>query len=186
MSYARTIARPYAKAVYRYAVDEGNGEVKKWSFFLDTAARICGDEAVRRHLTDRGFFGQLESWIDRYLLNARKSGLTRQEKNFLTLLEAHERIAVLGEIAREFDHLRHASEGTCKALVHTAKPLDNEQIENISAFLARKTGKKVAIETREAPELLAGIRVEYDGLVIDQSAKGRIAAFARKFEDSRK
>ncbi len=186
MSHARTIARPYAKAAYRYAVDKRSGEVEKWGFFLDTAARICADEAVRCHLSERGFFGQLENWIDRYLLTARKSGLTRQEKNFLTLLRAHDRMAVLGEIAREFHHLRHASEGICEALVHTAKPLDNEQIENIRAFLARKTGKKVAIETREASHLLAGIRVEYDGLVIDQSAKGRIAAFARKFEDSRK
>lgn len=184
MPYSQTIARPYAKAAYAYASD--NGKLKSWSAFLESAERFCADEKVKVHLTERGFFAQLENWLDQYLTATRTSGLEQQERNFLRLLDAHERITILADIAREFRHLRNASEGICEARVYTAKPLHDEAVKRIRAFLAQKTDRKVTVTIEEAPDLLAGVRIEYDGLVIDQSAKARIAEFGRKIEESRK
>lgn len=184
MPHSQTIARPYAKAAYEYAV--ASGKLEHWSVFLDTAGRFCTDEKVRVHLPERGFFAQLESWLNQYLGATRKNGLDRQERNFLRLLDAHDRMTILADIAREFRRLRYASKGICEARVHTAKPLNDTQLKKIRAFIARKTDKTVTITIKEAPDLLAGVRIEYDGLVIDQSARARIGEFARKLEESRK
>lgn len=183
MSQLETIARPYAKAAYELASEKGN--IAQWAQFLAVAASICCDESVARRLNAPNFLTDLQTWIDEYLQHSRGQGLRGEEKNFLQVLEEANRLNVLPQIESEFQQFVAKADNLCKATVYTARALSKPQQQKIADALAKKTGQKVSLEVIEKPELLAGVRIEYNGLVLDQSAQGRLADFARQLEESR-
>lgn len=183
MSQSETIARPYARAIFAQANVEGSKV--QWGEFLSTAASIIDNDSVMSRIQAPSFFDNLVSWVDQYLNNIRNSGLSEKEKNFLFLLKKNNRLSILPEIAEGYSALLNDENGHIQAIVYTAKKLNKAQEAIIEALLKKKTGKEVTLEIIEQPDLLAGIRIEYDGLVIEQSTKGRIIEFARKLDDLR-
>lgn len=182
MSQSETIARPYAKAIFAQA---GQADRATWQAFLAAAAAMLADEATVAHLKAPGFYQVLCQWLDEYLQQQRGKGLSTEERNVLQLLHDNHRLAVLPEIYQQYVQWANAETGVCEAVVYTAKALTDAQKIAISKKLTEKTGRKVELQIEEDPSLLAGVRIEYDGLVIDQSTKGRIAQFARNLDDLR-
>lgn len=181
MAQPQTIARPYAKAVFSLA--DSDAKQQQWQQFLHAAAELTNSPEVAQHLRTPGFIAQLEQWLDEWLKQARKEGVSEQERNFLRTLEDHGRVSVLPEIADAFTELCSQSHNTCIVHVKTAAQMDDAAQKALSDSLAKKLGKAVALEVEEAPELMAGVVIEYDGQVIDQSMQGRLQQFARKLDD---
>ena len=138
---------------------------------------------VPEHLALPGFLAQLQTWLEQLLKKQRKQGISGEEHNLLRLLEEHDRIAVLPEIADVYDELLYAQSDTCMVRVTSAKPLSSDDEALLRSLMQKKTGREVVLEIHEDPALLAGVVLEYDGLVIDQTLKGRIAEFAQKLDD---
>ncbi len=183
MSQSETIARPYAKAVYRQAIAQDNAE--QWQQFLHISALIAGEKSVSARLSAPAFYIKLQSWIEDAVFKQRKIALTKEEKNFINLLYENDRFSVLKDIAEQYDSLLNEAKGICRAKVYTAKPLTAEQASSIATALKEKINREVVLDVVEQEDLLAGVRIEYDGLVIDQTTKGRMAQFARKLDDLR-
>lgn len=181
MAQPQTIARPYAKAIF--ALTKSDADQQQWQQFLNAAASLATAPEVVQHLRTPGFAQNIEQWLAEWLQSERQSGLTDQEHNFLRLLEEHARIPVLPEIAAAFAVLCSQSNNTTIVHVKSAQPLKDQECEALSALLQGKLGCAVELEIESAPELLAGILIEYDGQVIDQSMQGRLQQFARKLDD---
>ena len=64
-----------------------------------------------------------------------------------------------------------------------AQALSSAEEKNLQILLQKKTGRDVVLDIHEDATLLAGVIIEYDGLVIDQTLRGRIAEFAQKLDD---
>lgn len=182
MSQSETIARPYAKAAFEQAKEN---QRERWQVFLAVAGEILADETTIAHLKSPGFYPDLNCWLDEYLKKNRKEGLAQDERNFLQLLHDNHRLAILPEISQQFTQLINVNSGVCEAIVYTAQPLTDAQCQAITKKLSKETGQKVVLNVKEDACLLAGVRIEYNGLVIDQSAKGRIEQFARNLDDLR-
>lgn len=182
MSQSETIARPYAKAAFEQA---GQNHRENWEAFLAAGASMLANESLINYLKAPGFYPEFTQWLDEYLTKNRGNALTQEEKNFLQLLHDNHRLAILPEIYQQFVHLINLEKGVCEAIVYTAQPLTTEQEKAIVKKLSEKTGRKVELLVKEDKDLLAGVRIEYNGLVIDQSTKGRIAQFARNLDDLR-
>lgn len=181
MAQPQTIARPYAKAIF--ALASNDSEQQQWQHFLQVAAELVGTPDVMQHMHTPGFIAQLHQWLDDYLQQAQQRGLNAEEQNFLRLLETHGRMAILPEIATAFTTLTSASQNRCIAHIKSAATLDEQAQQTLVSALEQKLGKSVVLEIEEAPELLAGVMIEYDGQVIDQSLRGRLQQFARKLDD---
>ena len=181
MAQPQTIARPYAKALFDLA--ENDAQQQSWRQFLSAAAELATQPEVMQHMHTPGFSTQVEQWLNEWLEQSREQGVTDQEHNFLLLLEAHGRFAVLPEMAEIFAELCSASNNSCIAHVKSAKALDDKAQDALIAMLERKLGKTVSLEVEEAPELMAGVVIEYNGQVINQSLQGRLQQFARKLDD---
>ena len=181
MDESNSIARPFARAILANAKD---GKVQQhWQQFLHTAKAVMQAPEVPEHLALPGFLAQLQGWLEQLLKKQRKQGISSEEHNLLRLLEEHDRIAVLPEIADVYDELLYAQSNTCMVRVISAKALTSDDENNLRRLMQKKTGREVVLEIHENPALLAGVVLEYDGLVIDQSLKGRIAEFAQKLDD---
>lgn len=181
MAHIETIARPYAKAVLAQA--DKPEEQERWKVFLDAFSAMLTDSAMRRHLADAHMVPALTEWLDEWLQKQRKQSITEQEMNFLRLVVKHDRLAAVPAIAALYETMLSQSKNICLATVVSARPLKDNELSQIQKALVRKTGKAVELSTSVDETLLAGVYIEYDGQVIDQTMKGRIARFAHSLAD---
>ncbi|MDO4642435.1 MAG: F0F1 ATP synthase subunit delta [Cardiobacteriaceae bacterium] len=181
MAESKTIARPYAKAILANA--KNSQQQQEWQQFLHTAKAVMQTPEVLEHLALPGFVTQLQTWLGEFLKKQRKHGISSEEHNLLMLLEEHDRIAVLPEVADVYDELFYAASDICMVRVTTAKALSQEEQKTLRTLMQQKTGCDVVLEIHEDATLLAGVLIEYNGLVIDQTLKGRIVEFAQKLDD---
>lgn len=177
MAESQTIARPYAKAVLGRAVNEE--QQKQWQLFLQTAASLIAHPDVAKRLNLPHFVDEWTEWLNQTLLTSRQQGLNQEERNFLNILKEQNRLMVLPEISDLYEQFLLNQSKKCLVSIESAQELKSNELEALQATLSKKIGRDVLLKTSVNPELIAGVRIEYDGQVIDQTMKGRIAAFAR-------
>lgn len=181
MTESITVARPYAKAILANASD--SKAKQQWQQFLHTAKVVMQVPEVLEHLALPEFLSQLKNWLEQLLKKQRKHGFYIEEKNLLCLLEENGRIAILPEIADVYDELFYAQSDVCIVRITSAQTLSPSEEKTLQALMQKKTGRDVVLDIYEDSALIAGVIIEYDGLVIDQTLRGRIAEFAQKLDD---
>lgn len=181
MTESRTVARPYAKAIFADATDDG--QKRNWQIFLHTAKAAMQTDKVLEHLSLSDFKVQMQQWLDQLLQQNRHQGINSKEQNLLCLLEEYNRLAVLPDIADIYDELFYCSQNICMVKIKTAQKLSQSEKQELETVMRKMTGRNVMMEISEDATLLAGVLIEYDGLVIDQTLKGRITRFARQLDD---
>lgn len=166
MSQALTLARPYARAAFNAARDEGR--VKAWSDALAFAARVAGDP----HAAGALRHPQLTSRLAAQLLvqDANDATFVR----FIEMLADNRRLALLPEMAGLFEQLRAEAERIVKARVRTATALGDADLAAIRDGLRRRFGREVEVQTELDPSLIGGAVIEAGDVVIDGSVKGKL------------
>jgi F-type H+-transporting ATPase subunit delta len=99
-------------------------------------------------------------------------------KNAAGLLVRRKRAFALPAIAAELDRLSDEKAGIARALVISAERLPDAYEQRLAQELAAMTGKKVVLERKQDPDLLAGLVVRIGDQVIDGSAKAKLAELA--------
>ena len=94
--------------------------------------------------------------------------------HFIKLLIDKGRIYYLRDILEEFVRLANERLGIENAVVWSARPLKEADLKRLLEALEKKSGKKVNLENRIDPELIAGIKVTVGSTVTDVTMKNRI------------
>jgi F-type H+-transporting ATPase subunit delta len=94
--------------------------------------------------------------------------------NFLLVLNDHERLGVIREIAVTLRDLYERRAGRVHVEVQTATPLPDDQRERLLQELQEKFGREPVLHVRVDPELLGGLWVRVDDWVYDGSVRGRL------------
>lgn len=162
-----TIARPYARAAFAVARDDG--KAAQWSTALAFAARVAADPAVEGLLVHPALTGQ-----DAVTLLA-PEGADGKFAAFIALLADNGRLGVLPEIAGMFEELRAEDERVVLATVTSAAELPEAEVEQIRSALARRFGREVKVETAIDEGLIGGAVISAGDVVIDGSLKGKLA-----------
>lgn len=97
---------------------------------------------------------------------------------FFELLIDKKRFILLPWIAMEFGSLLDAHRGLVRAQVRAASKLGDKEIERLRGDLKKFSGKDVAVEVKEAPELLGGMVVRMGDWVLDGSLQGKLRRLA--------
>jgi F-type H+-transporting ATPase subunit delta len=170
-----TIARPYAKALFELAFDEGKLAI--WSDVLAVAAQVASDERVRRllvspHVTTSDM-AELFTGIVGPI--AQKLGEADQHvRNLLQTLAVNRRLGLVPEISQIFEKLKAESENTADVTVTSAVPLNDEQEKKYASVLRNRLRREVRLHKAVDPSLLGGAVLRADDLVIDGSLRGRL------------
>jgi F-type H+-transporting ATPase subunit delta len=98
-------------------------------------------------------------------------GLT---KNFLGVLAANRRLALLPAIIRDFAALNAARKGEVTADVTAAHKLTDTQREALAAKLKAGIGRNVALNITVDPAILGGLVVRVGSRMIDSSIRTRL------------
>jgi F-type H+-transporting ATPase subunit delta len=164
-----TVARPYARAAFAYAKQAG--ALPAWSQFLQTAAAFVSDERVEQLITSPNV--SADQLVDLFAdLNGKGS---EEVRNFVRLLGKNRRLALLPDIAAQFEVLRAELENTAAVEVTSAVPLSDEQRAKLAAALKTRLKREIQMTTTVDADLIGGAVIRCGDLVIDGSLKGRLA-----------
>lgn len=172
MSDFETAARPYARAIFELASEDG--KLQAWQDKLELAAVIVADDGVHALLHRPAMIPGELAGLFQSVMQGAGAAPDADFDNLLSLLAENGRLAALPAIAMQFETLKHEAEGTIEVRIRSAQELTDEQQQRIAASMAKRLGKKVTITTEIDESLIAGAVVTAGDLVIDGSASGQM------------
>jgi F-type H+-transporting ATPase subunit delta len=109
------------------------------------------------------------------LIASAAPGLSKSQKDLLSVLAENERLAALTEISAMYETLRNEAERVLAAEVTSAYPMSDAQVAEITGLLEKKHGKKVKVSVSVDPELIGGVSIAIGDEVMDASVRGKLA-----------
>jgi len=173
MAELATVARPYAEATFKAALEKNAlGPVADSLALLAAAAR---DVQMRALLGNPKVSAQQKKDVFTAVGGDRLDPLVKSLTS--VLVDAH-RDVLIGQIAEQFDELKHEHERVLRARITSAQPLSDTQRDEIVAALEKRYGKKIEAELDVDPQLLGGARVQVGDQVVHASVRDALAQMA--------
>ena len=173
MAETATIARPYAEAVFGLA--ERAGAFAPWLAMLATMARLAANPDMRSCISNPNLGAKQ---LYDLFIELCKEDFPADARNFVRVLIANDRLALLPEIHQQFIELKNQLEGVVEAEIRTAFPLDNAQINGLVADISRRLKRRVQPRVVLDRELIGGVRITTGDEVIDGSVRGKLEEMA--------
>ncbi len=173
MAENATVARPYARAAFARARElKALGE---WSQLLAAGAALARNrEAAELFGNPRVVAGELVEFIAGVASDAGAT-VGADGRNFLALLQENGRMALLPEIAQQFEALKSEAENSLDVEVTSAIALNPAQRAALEAALGKRFGRNIRLEEKVDASLVGGAVVRAGDLVIDGSLRGSLA-----------
>lgn len=173
-------ARVYGGSMYDLAAEENLSDVvleqmgqikaifRENPDYLKLLMNPAIDKAERIKLIDDAFGSEAEKYLT----------------NFIKLLCEKNLLGEFEGCVEEFTRRYNNDHGIGAAVVTTAVALSEKQAAALKAKLESISGKKVSLEQKIDPSILAGIRVEIDGKLLDGTASGRLSGISKKLNET--
>ncbi|WP_027329768.1 F0F1 ATP synthase subunit delta [Marinimicrobium agarilyticum] len=174
MAELTTLARPYAKAAFQYALDAQ--DLSGWARQLATLAGASQYGAMVEVIASPSRSADQQA---KALIDACGDELSEPVRNYVQLLAQNKRLILLPEIHELFEALKHLQEQSVEVELTTAFELADADQENLAKALEEKLKRKVSVRAEVDQELLAGVIVKAGDLVIDGSMRGRLEKLAK-------
>ncbi|MCA9520583.1 MAG: ATP synthase F1 subunit delta [Myxococcales bacterium] len=168
---AGSISRRYATALIELADDKklldkvGQELAEFHALLLENAelrdllenpsVAVRDKQSVVRELASRGSFSTIAT-------------------HALIVMIDNQRLDALEDIIREYTHAVDAKKGVLRVVAVASVALNKTHVMKIRYVLQNLTGKTIEIDTREDPDLIAGIRLHVGSLVIDGSIQSQL------------
>jgi F-type H+-transporting ATPase subunit delta len=177
MGSAATVADRYARAIFELGVEDSSLQPlteQLQSFAATYAAEL-----------------ELRSVLENPVVPAdKRDAVLRQVATSLHLgpialnavryLAARRRLSILPEIAKRLASLADEAAGVARAEVTSAGPLPEAFYSRLAEELGTLVGRKVVLERRQDPSLIAGVVTRIGDNTIDGSLKGRLEELGRR------
>ena len=174
MAENTTLARPYARAAFEAAQKDPDG-LKRWSDMLAFVASVAADPGVQSLLGSPEHDTNFKAGL---FLDVAGDRLNQEGSNFVKLLAENRRLAILPEIHEVFEELRADAEKTVEAEVISAYKVNAAQQKKIAEALSKRLNREVVLNCRVDKSLIGGAVIRAGDLVIDGSARGKLAQLA--------
>lgn len=172
---ATTIARPYAEAAFKRAVE--TGKLGQWSDALGLLAAVVQDPAMAGLIANPKL-GKAQ--LTELMLDIVGDKLDDEATNLVRLMVENDRLVVAPAVAALFEERKNAQQGTLDVQVTAAFPIDSVQEAALAEALKAKLGRDVHLTSEQDPELIGGVRIRAGDMVIDGSVRGQLAQLANQ------
>jgi F-type H+-transporting ATPase subunit delta len=173
MAELSTMARPYAKAAFEYALS--SEKLDNWSRMLKTAAGVAEQPKVAELLTSPSATSEQ---LSRIFIDLCGDELSKHGANFVSELATNKRLSLLPQISDQFEELKAQQQQIVDVVVTSAFPLDEAQQKALGDKLSQKLHQDVQMHTEVDKSLLGGVFIRAGDLVIDGSVRGKLAKLA--------
>lgn len=176
MSELTTVARPYAKAAFDFALE--NGAIEKWHEMLVFAA------AVAENPTMSAFLSSAET-LDKKLevfINVCGEQLDEKGQNFVRIMAENGRLKALSAVVALFAELRAEHEQEIVVEVTAAVELTKKQQEDLAKTLEQRFSRKVKLNCTVDAEIVSGLYIKAGDTVIDGTVRGKLERLAHALQ----
>lgn len=177
MADSTTIARPYAKAVFGYALSVN--KLADWSSALFCLAQAVNIEQAAEFISNPVTTVDQQSDILFAVLRATKSSQLDALENLVRILAENNRLLLLSDIFIQFELLRSEHEKTLKVQVASFSPLTTQQEEELIKRLTKRLQRQVTLDVSIDDSLLGGAIIRAGDMVIDGSARRKLKDLGR-------
>lgn len=168
MSELTTVARPYAKAAFDFAIE--SAEIAKWQEMLVFASEVAKNSDIRDLLASAMAPQQVAELFNSIC----EEQLNTHGQNFIKVLADNNRLSALPDISVQFNILKSEYDKEIEVDVISAIQLSSEQIGIMSAALEKRLARKVKLNCSVDPKLVAGIIIKAGDTVIDGSVHSKL------------
>lgn len=172
MAKMTNLAHPYVNALFDLANSENSLDL--WLADLEILATSAHD-ANFAFLVNNPQISK-ENVLE--ILLGLVKNINPSVKNFLNLLYDESRLEILPEIALLFKEKIAEARNSATALIQSAFPMTEADKTEFEVLLTKKLGKKVEVVVEINSELIGGIKILVNDLVIDASVKGGLEKLA--------
>ena len=170
----RPKAKRYAEAASQIA--ENSGDLQEWASQLSDLSQLMADESVYSFVSSAKV--PLQDKLS--VLNTTMKGFNPLIGNLVCLLAIRNSIGLIGTITEEFNKLVDASSGVARAEIYTAVDLNKEQQSKIEESISKGLNSELQVSYNKDPELLGGLVVRVNDLVIDGSIQEKLVGLKRQ------
>jgi F-type H+-transporting ATPase subunit delta len=174
---AAPIADRYARAIFELGVE--TGQLAPITEQLRRFAQVYSGSAELRAVLDNPIIEQEKR--DGVLADvSARLGLMGNALNLIKLLASRKKLRIVPEIARRLDRFSDEKAGVVRATVTSARAMPDDFYRRLVAELEAATARKIVLERREDPTLIAGFVTRIGDNTIDGSVRGRLTEIERQ------
>lgn len=180
VSMSQSIAGRYAQAVFDIVREEGG--LDDLARQTDDLGAALADSADLRSLISSPLYTRDDQARAIGAL-AQKMGFSTVLANTLQLMARNRRLFVLPQLVRQLQARIAEERGEVTAEVTSAVALTDDQQMRLRDTLARKSGKKVKLNTRVDDTLIGGMIVKLGSQMIDSSVRSKLASLQNAMKE---
>ncbi len=173
MAEPTTLARPYAKAAFEYALTAN--KLQSWFEALEVSAAVAEQDQVKKALGASGLSAEQKASV---FVQVCGEKMDANVKNFIHTLASNKRLALLPYIRDLFAKMKAQQEKTIEVEVTAAYELPVDLINKLAQSLSAKLNRKIDVNSSVDKSLLGGVVIHTGDMVIDGSVRGRLAKLA--------
>jgi len=165
MAELTTVARPYAEAVFRLAVEAGH--IAAYGETLTTLGAAASNQHAAALLGNPKVSVEEKAAV----LSAPVGNMPPSIGNLVVLLIEGGKASLLPFVAEHFARLQREHDGVVRATISTAMPLTEADRAGLVDALARKYGKRIDAVVVVDADLIGGARIQVGDEVIHASVR---------------
>ena len=161
------------KAIQTYSQAAYEAAVEGWAKGLKAASQafVKADLVALLDEADRPFADK-----EKLMQGALPQGIGDGVRNFVFLLASKNDVGLLPDIIAEFERLMRRGPERRVAVVTTAVPLSDDEVEAMQARLAARFGSGLDFDFRVDADIIGGVVVRVGGQVMDGSVAGKLSS----------
>ena len=180
MDELRTIARPYAKAVFDVAA--ASSSLTEWSDFLKQCSSLLENNEIKALIKAPGlnkkkvaevFYDSAILWLEAH---------DASQKHFLNLIQTlsiNRRLHIIKELHKQYDQKKRELEKTTEVTLPTAAPVEEKELKTIIHALEKSLGTKVDVTVTIDEALIGGAVIQTGDHMIDGTVSSQLKNLTR-------
>ncbi len=163
-----TIARPYAKAAFEFALEHQS--IDLWQEMLLFAATVTRNEKMFELLS-----GVLApKTLSNIFIDICSDRLDKYGQNFIHIMAENKRLLLLPIVLDQFMMIRNELDSIVEVDALSANRLSATQKAKIVSAIEKRLSMKVKLNCKIDKSVIAGIIIRIGDMVIDSSLRGRL------------
>ncbi|MBE2894651.1 F0F1 ATP synthase subunit delta [Spirabiliibacterium falconis] len=176
MSEYITVARPYAKAAFDFALE--HSALDKWLEMLKFAAVVIANDDMQQFLKTSSSPEKVANTI----IDICGEQLCQHGKNFVRVMAENDRLLALPEVYALFEKLVDEQRALVDVEVISAKVLSEKQQHDILQAMEKRLARKVKLNCRIDESLIGGAIIKTQDFEIDGSSRGQLDRLANALQ----
>jgi len=180
MDEIRTVARPYAKAVFELAA--ASGTLAEWSGFLKECSELLKNNEIKALIKAPGQNKKNIAEVFYGIAARDAEAHDSSQKQFLNLIQTlsvNGRLNIISELHKQYSQKKRESEKTAEVTLTTAMPVDQKELKKITQALEKKLGNKIDLKVTIDKSLIGGAVIQSGDHMVDGTVSTQLQNLTR-------